>query len=1049
MIPLRLVLENFMCYREKTEIDFRGSTIWALCGHNGSGKSTIFDAMRYVLYGEHRAGKQKIEALIHRSTTPASSFLIEFDFAIGDNEYRVQRTYSQKKKGTMQALYLAGPDAPTLGRPGPQFIPDTETKDGFDRWVLKTIGLDERAFTVSVLLLQGQSDKLLKLGGPEQHEVLTHIIDLSHYDSLAKRALEKQKAQDTAAKVHKGQLDGLEEINETSITAAEQRVCDAQEEKERARKHQLTLTTLKEQARSWQQLQEKEKHLHQELTRFERLLEQSEQIERNAARLAILQQIIQPLTQIQQKQVDSRRFQQNIEQDQKRVTALETKIKRVLEELQEVQQQLEAARACSQQRDREYKAVQAELLALQIPCNDIARLQEKQQAYHELVNNLSTFAPDLERQQQHLSDRLDEIGSIEKATPLLKRFADFRREWQQATQDLDRISQELRTQTIAQEQTNTQIQALDKTREEMRERASQLQSEVASQRALLTECQKRFDRFHTIEGGATCSYCGQPLTAEHLEAERQRINVDLQERKYCLELCITGYNKALQQQKDMDRDIQQAKQKEHQELRVCEQLTRQQNTVLRKRDTAYIEAKNQLELLAPAYLKQIQGIAITSIDVEVCFQATYPTPQDLAALSLQLREKPALAKKLQAVEEALAQQQELRRKQEHILSEIKPLLQTYPPERARSLLKNREQAHQKEADLIDTLQRLSIEIEQREQQVSSFVDEEQKAREEQSRLKQALGIAWTNLNNAQQAITEIQEQLPHEWLVHIPHISPEMLAGWQQEIRGLQGATEKLQALIDARQYQSRDKQALVELENEQCQIPEEARRMPEQVQEEIDQTNTLYQEFEKLERRSIAEVQQLKGIRESRRKLQQQWAEATRLGSRYKELAHLLGREGLQHYLLQNAEAGIVYHANEILDRISGGTLRLELRPGSENRTKALDMVVYNSAISAHESQSIDLLSGSQQFRVAISLAIGIGQYIGNTSHRVESIMIDEGFGSLDVGSRDEMTQALQALEDDFKRVIVVSHQNEFSDKFPNRYEAALVDGCTRITLG
>src|SRR6266496_5431053 len=106
----------------------------------------------------------------------------------------------------MQALYLAGHDAPTPGRPGPQLIPGTQMKDGFDNWVLKTIGLDERAFTVSVLLLQGQSDKLLKLGGPQRHEVLTYLIDLSRYDALAKRAFEKQREHDSVAKVHKGQL---------------------------------------------------------------------------------------------------------------------------------------------------------------------------------------------------------------------------------------------------------------------------------------------------------------------------------------------------------------------------------------------------------------------------------------------------------------------------------------------------------------------------------------------------------------------------------------------------------------------------------------------------------------------------------------------------------------------------------------------------------------------------------------------------------------------------------------------------------------------------
>jgi len=171
-------------------------------------------------------------------------------------------------------------------------------------------------------------------------------------------------------------------------------------------------------------------------------------------------------------------------------------------------------------------------------------------------------------------------------------------------------------------------------------------------------------------------------------------------------------------------------------------------------------------------------------------------------------------------------------------------------------------------------------------------------------------------------------------------------------------------------------------------------------------------------------------------------------LTSRYKELTDLLGSKGLQHDLLENAEAGIVYHANEILDRISGGTLHLKLKSSDGSKPEALNMIAYNSAINAHEPQSIKLLSGSQQFRVAISLAIGIGRYMGSTNHRVESIMIDEGFGSLDASSRDEMTQALQDLEDDFKCVIVVSHQNEFSNKFPNRYETEIIDGRTKIAL-
>ena len=181
MIPRRLSLKGFMSYREETEIYFTGPSIWALCGANGAGKSTIFDAMLFALYGEHRMGKQNVDALIHRE---AEFFVIEFDFALGENVYRVKRTYSRKTKGTMQALHVSGPDMPGSGRTGPYPYPGTGTKDGFDSWVLQTVGLNANTFRVAVLLMQGQSDVLLKLGNAERHEVLTHIIDLSRYEAL-------------------------------------------------------------------------------------------------------------------------------------------------------------------------------------------------------------------------------------------------------------------------------------------------------------------------------------------------------------------------------------------------------------------------------------------------------------------------------------------------------------------------------------------------------------------------------------------------------------------------------------------------------------------------------------------------------------------------------------------------------------------------------------------------------------------------------------------------------------------------------------------------
>ncbi|HEU5382304.1 MAG TPA: SMC family ATPase [Ktedonobacteraceae bacterium] len=1048
MIPLGLTLENFMCYREETKIDFRGSPIWALSGHNGAGKSTIFDAMRYALYGEHRAGKQNVEELIHRGAVKASSFTIAFDFAVGENEYRVRRTYSRGKRGTMEAIYLAGPDAPVPGRPGPQHIPGTENKDGFEQWVLNTIGLNEQAFTVSVLLLQGQSDKLLKLGSPKRHEVLTHIINLKRYDDLAKRAAEKQKEQNQNAKVYRGQLDSLELVDEVSMTSLEEKMHVAQEKKEQARQHQLHLTAVHGQARRWQQAQEEEKLLCLELKSIEDLLAQAEQIERDVNRLTTLQQIIQPMLQLQKRQEESVDLHQQIQQRHAQIAAIEAHIQSLRDERQEVQAQLETTHIHHREQVREREAIQKRLFDLLIPCSEIDQLQKKQREAQALSESLAAFDPTLDQQKQDLIAELGEIDGIEMAVPLLTHFAQYRQEWQRASQELEQVTQELHAQEATKEQIVVQLQSLREAHKATSEQVGLLQSELASQQALFGERQRRFDRFHLIEGGATCDYCGQPLTPEHLNTERLHVQQELQQQKDLVQNCQARYDEAQKHLQMIEQEINQCQKEELRYQQICGGLITKQNTNERQRDTAIDRATTQLELLSPAYLARIQGSENAQLDISLCLGVSYPTSEDLAELAVRTQSKNSLQRTLQKVEQDLAKREEYQQEQKHILRELESQLQLYPPERVSSLLEEQAQVQQRDKKTSTALQELTDKVNEQEQRSTQLTEAEQKDKEALHQLEQMQVAATTKLGDAKRTVEDIQGQLPSAWHVYIPHLSVELLATWQQEIQELQEAPEQYKRLLEARRDQVQQKQALAKLKSEQDQFLPEARCRPELVQEGINLANETYQEFDRLEQCNRADLQRLQGIIEGRQQLQQQWAEATRLAGHYKELAVLLGRDGLQRYLLQNAEAGIVYYANETLDSISGGTLRLELCSDSGGKAKALDMLAYNSAINASEPQSIELLSTSQQFRVAISLAIGIGRYMSNTSHRIESVIIDEGFGSLDAGSRDEMVQALQALEENFKRVIVVSHQNEFFDKFPYRYEMALVNGRSTIKL-
>ncbi len=100
MIPVRLKLRNFMCYRDNVPpLDFTGIHLACLSGDNGNGKSAIIDAMTWALWGKARAASD--DELIHSTQNEME---VDFDFAIGTQLYRIIRKRSRPKKRTGAGL---------------------------------------------------------------------------------------------------------------------------------------------------------------------------------------------------------------------------------------------------------------------------------------------------------------------------------------------------------------------------------------------------------------------------------------------------------------------------------------------------------------------------------------------------------------------------------------------------------------------------------------------------------------------------------------------------------------------------------------------------------------------------------------------------------------------------------------------------------------------------------------------------------------------------------------------------------------------------------
>src|SRR5687767_7636554 len=159
MIPRRVKLSGFLSYKEEQEIAFDGSSLWMLSGLNGSGKSTIFDALTYALFGSHRGGSSNAGELINKDSKPLS---VEFEFLAEGQPYRILRTLRRDARGGTKTTQLISRPDPASGKW--VAIPDTNLSDGFKSWTREKIGLNYDTFTSSVLLLQGRAEKLLDAG---------------------------------------------------------------------------------------------------------------------------------------------------------------------------------------------------------------------------------------------------------------------------------------------------------------------------------------------------------------------------------------------------------------------------------------------------------------------------------------------------------------------------------------------------------------------------------------------------------------------------------------------------------------------------------------------------------------------------------------------------------------------------------------------------------------------------------------------------------------------------------------------------------------------
>ncbi len=180
MIPRHLRISGFLSYRDPADLDFNSFELACISGHNGAGKSSLLDALTWVLFGEAR-GKGMDVINLHKDVKAAEVALI---FEYEGNVFRVQRTLPRGKSTVLEFQ--------VQDKENWKPLTEKTTRDTQAR-IEQTLRLDYETFINASFFLQGKADQFTQKKASERKTVLGTILGLEVWDEYKERTAERRK----------------------------------------------------------------------------------------------------------------------------------------------------------------------------------------------------------------------------------------------------------------------------------------------------------------------------------------------------------------------------------------------------------------------------------------------------------------------------------------------------------------------------------------------------------------------------------------------------------------------------------------------------------------------------------------------------------------------------------------------------------------------------------------------------------------------------------------------------------------------------------------
>ena len=995
MIPLSLRLRNFMSYGEQvTPLDFAHIKTACLTGDNGHGKSTLLDAMTWVLWGQCRA--KSVDDVVRLGQDEAE---VEFVFDLEGAHYRVIRKRSLRTRAGQSSLELQGFDAETS-----QFksisgnsIRETEAK------IVQLLHMNYDTFVNSVFVLQGRADEFTTRRPGERKQILGEILGLSVFDELEAQARLHRGAFDHEVKTlllrieelqkdvaRKADLAAVVNTHQETLAQTQIDIQTSQDQLENLRRDQSALDLQNQRAqeteRRLQHLQQQRADVDQQLASHRRRMADYEMILQQESAITAGYEALQQLK--QQEQLESAKAEMfaNLQQRQ---AALQHAIT-------EAQHRLELEHHSARQRLNEtFHALQAcEAVLQEAPriTADYTTLQAARQRESTLAQVLQRrYTAEQEKSliEQRIQQKRHKL-ELEQRTLMARQ-----QEWQQKEAQFPAWQQQIGTVRQQLSQVEQQVKRLDEVRTEGVALKVQLESGLPQNLATLQQeiDQQQEKRQLLATAGAHCPLCERSLT----DADRQRVFGKLGQD-------IARYEARIANLQHEQQQLQLRRQHLRLEYRELEQQVEQRQAL----EQQYVTLQVSLDDATRAR-DNLMAVSEQLQQIDTQLASGLYAGDDLRQLQ-----------RLTAELDQLAYDQPEYDAVKHTLAELAPVEMQHA-----KLMQAQDDEEKLKAQHQDLTQQAAL-LEQTLQNRQFAVAEQSDLREVTERVTE-LGFNPAAYNALRQQLQEHQhfERQHVEWEAARRQLVQECSAVQDLEIR-------KQRFVADI---------ALAETERQQF---TQGLSALDQIRADIARTEALLQTLRQREGqmrmalgRSQSEYEHcLQREAELKDKMAQR-DQSVEERALYGDLVQLFGKNGIQAIMIENAIPELEDEANRILSRITDNAMHLTLETQRDTRAggvvETLDIKISDTL----GTRNYELYSGGETFRINFALRIALSKMLTRRAGtRLRTLVIDEGFGTQDSQGLERLVEVIKAIREDFAMIIVITHLSELKNSFDTHIE-------------